>query len=773
MRPFGNQFSRYVFILMIFITVLLLATSLYLGYVSADQMRRIIKEDFNQQQLTLARHAAYILEQHIDFLKRELNTLNFSAAVEYLEPLSWANRLRVTLSSVREDGVVEIRRINREGNRAYFVDERGVEHIIAGEFQEESFFNWVSNPSNKGHVLITPVNSQVPNFVGRLIMQMIVPTYEVSADESHPQPSGQFTGALAFYIDAQILAKRFSQNITSGKSGYAWVMDSNGIFLFHPERKLIGHNAFTARKERMPAISFDAINEIQRQKMLTGQEGWGEYISGWHKGLAGEIKKLIAYAPVRLVSSDVISSETKPYFWSVAVVAPASEVEGAIHSVYQRQFFLQMVIGGFVLFGSIFLLNYRYERQFTASLADEVERQKKELLKSEERYKALIENAADLIYTVDPGGRILSINRYAAKLFSGRRSITGKAAGELDGDQEIHPEDFVNLTLFDVMAERSAEFHLEWLQEIRKTGKIRSKRHPVTIGDRELWFSTSIVGLKDHEGQIDSFEIISRDITARKTMEDQLINMEKLASVGTLAAGVAHEINNPIAVILGFSEILLEQTAELPDIHETLKIIEEEGLKCKRIVENLLTFARTPERPETSTDISETLSKMVMVVKNTMLTKKIRLESDIIQDLPRVQGDPQELQQVFINLINNAAGAMKGGGIVKIKTRLIANGQRIAIDIEDTGIGISKKDQPKIFDPFFTTKKVGEGTGLGLSMSYGIIKKFGGDINFISYPAAEYPEKHGTIFTVQLPVTNQTGRNEPQVEKVAETTKSA
>ena len=129
---------------------------------------------------------------------------------------------------------------------------------------------------------------------------MIVPTYEVSADESHPQPTGAFTGALAFYIDAHILAKRFSQNITSGKSGYAWVMDSNGIFLYHPERKFIGQNAFTVRKERMPAISFDAINEIQRQKMLTGQEGWGEYTSGWHKGLAGEIKKLIAYAPVRL-----------------------------------------------------------------------------------------------------------------------------------------------------------------------------------------------------------------------------------------------------------------------------------------------------------------------------------------------------------------------------------------------------------------------------------------------------------------------------------------
>ena len=171
---------------------------------------------------------------------------------------------------------------------------------------------------------------------------------------------------------------------------------------------------------------------------------------------------------------------------------------------------------------------------------------------------------------------------------------------------------------------------------------------------------------------------------------------------------------------------------------------------------------------ETTTNINEALGKMVMVVKNTLLTNKIRLESDIAPDLPRVQGDPQELQQVFINLINNAAGAMKGGGILKVKTRVIANGERIAIEFEDTGSGIPKKDQQKIFDPFFTTKKVGEGTGLGLSMSYGIIKKFGGDINFISFPAEEYPDKHGTTFTVQLPVVSPTPE-EQAAEKSAET----
>jgi signal transduction histidine kinase len=228
--------------------------------------------------------------------------------------------------------------------------------------------------------------------------------------------------------------------------------------------------------------------------------------------------------------------------------------------------------------------------------------------------------------------------------------------------------------------------------------------------------------------------------------------MEKLASIGTLAAGVAHEINNPIAVILGFTEHLLEKTDESPEVHETLQVIEEEGLKCKKIVENLLTFARTPERTETSADIHKIMEKLLAVVQNILLTKKIRLESSLAPDLPRTKGDPRELQQVFINLINNAIDAMKGGGVLKIITRRSPDGKRVAIEFSDTGNGIPKEAQTKIFDPFFTTKETGAGTGLGLSVSYGIITKFGGNIIFASYPAEEYPEKHGTTFTVYLPV---------------------
>ena len=481
------------------------------------------------------------------------------------------------------------------------------------------------------------------------------------------------------------------------------------------------------------------------------RKAWGTYISGWHGGMAGEIQKLIAYAPVKLGDPAIVKSDTPAPSWSVAVVAPASEVEGVVHSLYMRQFFMQVIIGLVVLSGTIVMLNFRYERQFSEHLEEEVGRQKEKLQKSEARYQGLVENAADLIYTVDDQGRILSINRFAADLFS--RALADLPQSQTaDARMGGHPEDFIGRTLYDIFTKKSADFHMDWLREMQATGKVRSMRHQVAIGDQEFWFSTSIVGIRDEQGQIFAFEIISRNITGRKSIEDRMINMEKLASVGTLAAGVAHEINNPMTVILGFAEHLLGQTEDLPDIHDTLKVIEEEGLRCKKIVENLLTFARAPERTETRADINPLLEKTLAVVKNTLLTKKIRLDSSFAPNLPMAAGDPSELQQVFINLINNARDAMKGGGILKVETKPAPDGKRLAIEFSDTGNGIPREAQTKIFDPFFTTKKTGEGTGLGLSMSYGIITKFGGNIIFTTFPADEYPEKHGTTFTVYLPI---------------------
>ncbi len=757
MRRVPFLITRHALALLLALNVALLGISIYLGLMSAKQMLEIVKEDFNQQQLVLARHTASLLEQDINFLKRELNTLNYSPAIQYIEPLTWANRMRATLASVREEGVVEIIRIDAKDRRAYLVDGRGLDHIISNSFPDAPYLDWAANPINRGRVYIGPVSTQVADYAGRLIAVMAVPTYEVSVDENHPQPSGVFAGVLVFYLDAQRLADKFTRQIRSGKTGYAWIMDSQGTFLSHPEPDFVGKNAFTVRKQRAPAISFDAINRIQKEKMLQGQEGWGTYISGWHRGLTGEIRKLIAYAPVQLGDQASGPASNPAPIWSVAVAAPASEVEGVVHSLYLRQFFMQVLIGLLVISGTIALLNFRYERQFSDNLEQEVSRQKERLQRSEARYQGLVENAADLIYSVDEQGRILSINRYAANLFAtALAGAPGAAAGRA--------EDFLGRTLYEVFAEKSADFHMDWLRETKATGGSTSQRHQVAIGQREFWFSTNIVAVRDEQGQIFAFEIISRNITGRKSMEDRLINMEKLASLGTLAAGVAHEINNPMTVILGFTEHLLGQTQELPAVHETLEVIEEEGLRCKKIVENLLTFARAPERTETAADINQILGRTLAVVKNTLLTKKVRLESSFSPDLPIAAGDPQELQQVFINLINNARDAMKGGGVLKVETKPAPDGKRVAIEFSDTGNGIPREAQTKIFDPFFTTKRTGEGTGLGLSLSHGIITKFGGNINFTTFPAEEYPEKHGTTFTVYLPIAAEpeAGEGPPQ-----------
>ena len=184
-----------------------------------------------------------------------------------------------------------------------------------------------------------------------------------------------------------------------------------------------------------------------------------------------------------------------------------------------------------------------------------------------------------------------------------------------------------------------------------------------------------------------------------------MINMEKLASIGTLAAGVADEINNPMTVILGFAEHLLGQTEDLPEVHETLEVIEEEGLRCKKIIENLLTFARVPERTETTADINQILEKTLAVVKNTLLTKKIRVESELTRNLPMAKGDPQELRQVFINLINNARDAMKGGGLLKVSTKLAPDGKRLALEFADTGNGIPLRLRPRFLTPSLPPKR--------------------------------------------------------------------
>ncbi|NVM57528.1 MAG: PAS domain-containing sensor histidine kinase, partial [Desulfobacterales bacterium] len=245
---------------------------------------------------------------------------------------------------------------------------------------------------------------------------------------------------------------------------------------------------------------------------------------------------------------------------------------------------------------------------------------------------------------------------------------------------------------------------------------------------------------------------IARDITEQKKLENQLINTEKLASLGTLAAGVAHELNNPLNVILGFTDLLLEKLDKDSRDYQDLRTIERQGLYCKEVVENLLSFARQEEGVSEYCDINEDINDIINVVRHSLEMNDIELRLDLASGLPKVKGDSRQMQQVFLNLINNAVAAMKGGGILKIKTSLDAGQGKVCVTVRDDGDGIKQEHMENIFDPFFTTKGEGEGTGLGLFVSHGIVMKYGGIITCESSTEDTPQSPRGTAFAVTLKV---------------------
>jgi two-component system NtrC family sensor kinase len=227
--------------------------------------------------------------------------------------------------------------------------------------------------------------------------------------------------------------------------------------------------------------------------------------------------------------------------------------------------------------------------------------------------------------------------------------------------------------------------------------------------------------------------------------QQELLHKEKLASMGQLAAGVAHEINNPLGTILLFADVMYKEAPEDDPRRDDLKMIINETTRCKNIVADLLNFARQQEVLAQETDLHALLEKVIEGVQLQPIFKGVEIVRQFSPALPLIQADPAQLQQVFVNLLNNAAEAMPDGGTITLSTRPM-DSQWVEIKVSDTGCGIPEENLGKLFTPFFTTKPPGKGTGLGLSIVYGIIKMHRGQISVQSQVGV------GTTFTITLPV---------------------
>lgn len=262
------------------------------------------------------------------------------------------------------------------------------------------------------------------------------------------------------------------------------------------------------------------------------------------------------------------------------------------------------------------------------------------------------------------------------------------------------------------------------------------------IGNLAKSFNAMIEKLKFHEEKLLKAAEEIAIAKERQRAQAQLIQIEKLASIGELSSGIAHEINNPLAAVLGYSQ-LLSSSVKDEQIKGDLKIIEESAIRCKKIVDGLLQFARASKEKTADVNINEVINKALSLLGNQLMLSKIEVNANLLESISPVSLNVPQIEQVFINIINNAKDAMKNGGQFEIKT-YEENGS-ICVSLKDTGCGIPENIKGRIFDPFFTTKPVGQGTGLGLSISYGIIKSHNGTIE------VESKENEGTKFIIKLP----------------------
>ena len=370
----------------------------------------------------------------------------------------------------------------------------------------------------------------------------------------------------------------------------------------------------------------------------------------------------------------------------------------------------------------------KYMQSMTRDITER--KQAEEALKeSEERFRAIFDNATD---------GILLAEIEAKKFYTGNNMICQMLGYSLEeiknlGVMDIHPEDDLPYVIEQFEKQAKGEFPLaKDIPVKRKDGSVFYAE--INSSQMTLAGKTYLVG-------------IFRDITERRKMQEQLIVTDRLASVGELAAGIAHEINNPLTSVIGFSDLLLQK--DLPgDVREDLQVVNREARRTADIIRNLLTFARKHEAEKAPTDINKVIENVLALRAYEQKVHNIEVKADLAPDLPEITADGFKLQQVFLNIVINAEHFMTkahGKGTLTINTKRI--GDTVQASFADDGPGIPEEDLSHLFDPFFTTKEVGVGTGLGLSICHGIIAEHGGRI----YAEGEVGE--GATFIMELPIT--------------------
>jgi PAS domain S-box-containing protein len=741
---FRNLKNREVLtpIVVILAFLFILSLIIIIGQIFHQTLRNEMADQFNKQQLLLAQQVAINVESFLDHVYKDINVISQLPDIMRVGQSAQARAVVKGIHyHIESDILVALRVLDRRGTILY---DSGYPKREGESLADTKYFIRASTLRANEH-LVTDLMNIVTERPDSKQFIMAVPIFQRSPGSQDLQ----FNGVVLAVLSVDGITQKYLLPVKSGTRGYAWMMDSDGTLLYHPTQpQMLGKNLFhTDRSCFQCHRSFNAEKQMVEGKAET----FGYYVA------PGGENKLAAYYkfPVGI------------RFWFVVVSAPYSDVIALMHK--SQSFFSLLIISIFIttlVASAISIITYRkkIKAEEKAMHLENQRRLEQEIVIAKNYLENIIENTQTSLLVMDRDLVIGTVNTAQAKsLGRPKQDILGRPFFSLFPDNLPRYEGLPIETLLQrCMSGRTS---IE-IKEYRITGLqpepiffdmnvspllIAGEVTGIVIASNNVTKRVHLeAALKQYTAELENR--VEKEVATAKKLEQQVLHSEKLAALGRLAAGVAHEIGNPLTSISTFAQLLREMTTD-EFSQNSLDTINSHIQRITEIVRQMSTFAR----PDTTTmklaQINDILKSSLDLMRlDKRMKSTLEITVDLAPDIPRTMIDEGQIAQVFINIILNALDAMPDGGKLSVKSRHGLNEQdhdTIFVDFQDSGTGIPPADLEKIFDPFYTTKEVGKGTGLGLSVSYNIVKRFKGDIKVASTLGT------GTIFTIILPVVTE------------------
>lgn len=675
------------YLLIVSTLIVVISALITLNVFFQQSLQMEMAEQFNKQQLLLSKSIADHIGAYLYFVKQDVihiaNMLS-KRGISNKKDMDW-----LASDALRKKGIIEttLGILDVKGNTVFFEGDNSLLKPVAINILEQAKRTMSGNTT----IMETPH-----------MIYIISPLYS----------RNNMQGTIFLSIKINDIARHFVGDIKSGSRGYAWMMDKNGTLLYHPTQPgMVGGNIYKADSTCFKChMNFDLEKRIIEGKT----SNYGRHIAP-----TGE-DKIIAFSTTGIDNLSLL----------IAVSAPYSEVTSVTR--HSMELYSYLIISIFITTSIVSALLIVFNKKRIK--AEEVAKRKEEL----EKYAAQLEEkvndrTAELVSEKEKlntivsaiGGGIVLIDRY------GKIQWTNEKISEMVG------YDVVGMGCEDLCADCSIIFDTY------------SKGIDTTImadlfGQKGKYFQVTNAPIKGADGEIHGYIRLIQDITEMKKIEEQIIHSEKLASIGRLAAGIAHEIGNPLTSIFSFVQILREMEDDKFK-KESLETIYFHISRISEILKQLSGFSKMPAGKPKECHINDVIETSINLIQYDKKAKNISIVKELSPSLPEVIADGNQLSQVFVNLTLNAIDAMPDGGTLTVRSMLREND--ITIEFEDTGTGIPREELLKIFDPFYTTKE--KGTGLGLAVSYNIIKKMDGTLT------VESELGKGTTFTITIPINNR------------------